>query len=325
MSYVKTFSWEDRPVVSLVDGTPTYRASGAGSCPRSLFFARLGYQPLPASPFLLRAAREGHRHEEWIREDLEEEGIKITGVGDEVSVERDGIRIVAHLDGRAYYVGERFIEIKSMSEFQFQKWKKHQFNDDEFRAYKYQCTACFEVTARPCLYIVKNRSNGEMWRQTYNQPPASIDDVFKHLKFVEESVASMKEPPEECEVDGFVRHTCRWRYNCKDAPKVVTDEEIEAAVKEWEMGKLLSEVGEDKMKESTAKILPFMQSKGVKKLQIGHIIASYFESSKKRSVSIDSLTKALSEVDKELAQKIKSEAITEKPSSPFIRVTRIEV
>jgi len=46
--------------------------SGIGRCPRALSAIRLNYPQEPAPDWLERAAREGNRHELWVKEDLKE-------------------------------------------------------------------------------------------------------------------------------------------------------------------------------------------------------------------------------------------------------------
>ena len=82
---------------------PIYRMSGVGGCPRAISAERLGYESEEKPVYLDIAAREGQRHEIWMKEDLRANDIAVYGEQQELTLEFDTFKLVGHIDGILNY------------------------------------------------------------------------------------------------------------------------------------------------------------------------------------------------------------------------------
>ena len=174
-----------------------YRMSSAGRCPRALSAEKLGYKPEPAPLWLQRTADEGKWHEERLVNQLIEEGYEVYYRQIELAIKKDNYQIVGHIDGIASKDGQKYLlEIKSMSQYEFDRWMRARFL--EFLSYADQITCYMEASGlKKALYLVKNRSSGYIDRDILNGTPSDPSIIYSKLSAVTVSVAKKELYPAE--------------------------------------------------------------------------------------------------------------------------------
>lgn len=188
---------------------PVYRGSALYPCRAKLAAVRLGL-PKEDPPWLKQAAEEGKEHEQIIKRKLREEGWGIEDnevcpkcqemfgdirSGYHYEIKFDGAMIVGHSDGRIGSPGvEKLqrLEVKSCSQFEFDRWVKGGFL--EFPTYARQATAEWHGMS-DCdrmLYIVKNRNLGTKTEDWLDGPPADIKVIKGDILAIEEWLRGTK-------------------------------------------------------------------------------------------------------------------------------------
>ena len=234
-----------------------YRASGIHPCPRHLSAVRLGIEGDPDPPWLELAAEEGHLHEKIIKDRLCDEGLRVSKDQFEVVVLGDHpFQIVGHIDGWVKDVGwEGLLEIKTMSQFEFDRYSRGGFN--VFETYANQITCYWAATgAEQCLYIVKNRSSGYLKRAMLEEPPKDIKDIIAYITEVENWVLKHGTPAEgEYNPQSIECKRCPFSTVLECVKKVSIDKDavpqLDKAAKTWLKGKELD--GEGKKLEAEGK------------------------------------------------------------------------
>lgn len=218
------------------------RGSEIGHCLRALTAQHLGYEPTEKPKWLERAAREGTRHEEWIREDLREMGYQIDNAQAETELLTDGIRLVGHIDGFFHHRATKqsgLLEIKTMGEYEFRRWRQGRFG--VFPSYAWQISAYHAALVEgnwltitdPILYAVKNRSSGYLDLQIIEQPPHSSQAVIDRLTVLRDCVASHVLAEAEYELGSIECDRCLYHYLCVEPDVVIDDEELILAAEQW--------------------------------------------------------------------------------------------
>jgi len=245
-----------------IGNKPIYRMSSAGKCPRALCAGRLGYEAEPAPPWLEMAANEGNWHEDRIKNQLREEGFEVFDEQLEISLEYDKFILLGHIDGKVlegmeeqYSIGTLLLEVKSMSQYQFDRWMKQGF--DGFYDYAAQLTCYMKATGLDkALYIVKNRSSGYESRIVIQKPPARLDDIIAKLDNIEDWIDKNIEPgvreelyPAEFNPNSLECKRCDYKQYC--APDI---EEL-LAVDELNLNNAVSKFREGKKAEATGQEL----------------------------------------------------------------------
>lgn len=248
---------------------PIYGMSEAGKCPRALSAQRLGYEPEPAPEWLERTAEEGKWHEERIVQliDSDPSGVVIFDRQQEVALYYPSFSLVGHIDGKItdlnweVFEGTRLLEIKSMSQFEFDRWMKGGF--EAFPQYAAQLTCYMEATGLgECLYIVKNRNNGYEDRRTIVEPPCKLNiDIIYKLIDVENHVLGNELVLKEFDPNNIECKRCEFKYLCvktkEDMTQATVTELLEATriVREGRRlmaeGEVLFNEGRDRFKEHT--------------------------------------------------------------------------
>lgn len=234
-----------------------YRMSEAGTCPRALVAARMGYEPIPDTEAGLRVMREGQRHEILVAEDLRVMGFELEGwgacsicgeenggwrMGHHVEIQLPVLTLVGHIDRMVILDGKRYpVEIKSMGRFPFEKWKREGFGT--FPGYAAQEVCYLEAHQSPGIYVVKNRDNGELllYKISYSGqdlPPAPSPLTPLHLPALFSEVANIlqwadlcardRELP-KCTVPEDERRWCKFRYLCEEGAKEEVVSEVHHA------------------------------------------------------------------------------------------------
>ena len=229
--------------------------SSAGKCPRALSAELLGMTAEANPPWLEKAAEEGNWHEGRIKEELKNEGIAITMEQQEVKLDYPSFTLVGHIDGKAFDIVEEFwviwrilklLEIKTMSQFEFDRWMKGGFK--AFPNYAAQITCYMEATElEECLYIVKNRSSGYEDRRTLTHQPDCMDRIVSRLTDTANHVLGKELASGEFDPQSIECRRCDYKKLCIPEPKELTEVEealLANVVEDWREGKYLTAKGQ---------------------------------------------------------------------------------
>jgi len=260
--------------------------SSAGTCARALSAERLGYPCEPAPDWLERAAEEGKKHALWIKEELRADDIAVTGEQMEVVLDYPNFKLVGHIDGLVNNHSEEImlLEIKSMSQYEFDRWMKGKFS--EFPEYAAQITCYQKALAKNAdglmkiRYYVKNRSSGYIDKATIEESPANFEDIIVKLQRVEECVMIGNLVEAEYLPDSLQCRRCFYKALCVPAPteyKAVPENVLLEASENWRRGKALKEEGELLIEEAKKHFLSQTEASGQKKWQFNELAISKVE------------------------------------------------
>lgn len=286
---------------------PTFYMSQAGYCPRRLT-AQITRNPgvLQAPPWLKLAAEEGRVHEWLIKEDLRYNGCAVKGEEELKVLETENFILRGKIDGRVqltpdmlrddrYEIHSDFdirefdfdlfypLEIKSMSFFEYQRWRKGAF--DEFPHYAMQL-ACYveEEPHKVVIYIVKDRSGGTRQLHLLKNLPASFNEVEQNLN------RACVEGLAEAEYDPYSMQCkrCEARRLCKpDAPEV-DDSEMEDLLRNFYLVHSNIKTLEDSEKVTKLRIIQFLKDNKLPKFKAGRYYAA-LSSFPRETISIKGL------------------------------------
>ena len=180
----------------MTDEKTIYSISGVGKCMRTVSLDALGLIQKEAPNEKLRlAAREGMRHERWIREDLKEHGWKSLTAAmpprcndcgrDGYHVEFDkleDVKFIGHMDDLVIPAarGLRILhlaEYKSLGKYTSGQLIKNGL--DFHRGYSYQVSLYHYATDLPILYVVKSRDSGEM--EVFEYDPRDMEEIAEFI------------------------------------------------------------------------------------------------------------------------------------------------
>lgn len=187
----------------MVDGPRVYRASSLGYSLEQLVAGHLGYEPLPAPPWLQKKFDEGKEIEPkcieklrgmgWTIRDSQDE---VNAVGDnQIEVELDVIpgvaKIVGHLDGQVSY-GCGFpaiLEVKSMAHKPWLEWHKHGWKAPGIiQKYKWQASALMLAKEMPHCMVAWDKETEELSWLTITEPFYTISDFALKLSAAEDYI-----------------------------------------------------------------------------------------------------------------------------------------
>ena len=224
----------------------TYRMSSAGKCPKALSAERNGLEPEAKPAWLTIAAKEGNLHEAAIKEGLRNNCYSILDEQKEYIIEQSTYNIVGHIDGLALGDNhtQRLLEIKTMSQFEFDRWMHGGFA--AFPNYAGQI-ACYMYAAKleECMYIVKNRNSGYIDTRLVKQNNNmlfQIQPILDKLAKIEELALAGELYPMNYDVDNIDCKRCSYKYLCLPSAKELNDIDkrtLQAAIDRWREGKLL--------------------------------------------------------------------------------------
>lgn len=228
---------------------PTFRMSESGKCPRALSAKLLGYEPAPAPDWLEGAAEEGRWHEDRLITELTREGELIEDRQKELSLSFPNFELLGHIDGIIVSGDDTpniLLEIKSMSQFEFDRWMRDKFV--AFPHYEAQLACYLVATGLPtALYIVKNRSSGYQNRQTYfmSSLVATYNDTIAKLTRVAQATELLEAnfDPQSIEC-----RRCEYKHLCVPEARELTpieDTGLSAAADDWRNGKRLVSEGQE--------------------------------------------------------------------------------
>jgi len=232
-----------------IDDKPTYRMSASGYCPRRLGCIQLGLESESAPRWLEKSANEGNWHERRIKDELVEQGFQVFDEQLELRIATDNIELVGHIDGKVRTPDKvvQLLEIKSMSQYEFDRWMKGGF--DAFPQYLAQIACYFAGTGLPeCLYIVKNRNSGYVDTRVIKPMPGYFNSILGNLTEVANSVSEGNLFPAEFNPDSLECKRCSYKLLC--VPKVTeldiaTRQQLDMAVAQIRDGNKLIAKGKE--------------------------------------------------------------------------------
>lgn len=224
---------------------PIYRMSGIGTCPRALSAIRLNYKQEEVPVWVETAAREGNRHEIWIKEDLKLEGYSVYDEQEEIYLETPSAKLVGHIDGKVCKLNEensnKLLEVKSMSQYEFDRWMRGRF--EEFTNYAAQITVYLAASElKEALYIVKNRSSGYIDKQIITAP-LDFTTILDNIEIIEEYVAKGELVPAEYNPENIYCKRCGFSSLCipEGKPTIIPTPALFDASADFRKGKILEE------------------------------------------------------------------------------------
>lgn len=237
---------------------PVFRMSSAGRCPRALTAEKFKYPSKEAPSWLETAAREGRRHEKWVKEDLVEEGYEVEDCDvcpiclEKLGEERNGLHVeldcgnfllLGHTDGRVKKNGKQSgLEVKSMSQYEFDRWMKEGF--EGFQGYAAQITVYMKADPHgDWLYVAKNRSSGYTLRTVLTECPADFEAIKANLELVIKATSLVER---DYNHESIECRRCEFKQLCIPAPRELSPVEefnLQAATRNWRKGKELEAQG----------------------------------------------------------------------------------
>ena len=273
------------PTPTTDKGKLIIRMSSSGHCIRALTAELSGkYEDIarPEPVWLAESATEGNMHEQWIKNQLFKDGFSVFDEQLELKIEQPEFILLGHIDGKCQNMREdvkniiELLEIKSMSQFEFQRWQKGKF--DEFPYYASQL-ACY-VTAtelNDVRYIVKNRSSGYkdinlLNGLTLNGKPYQIKEVYDRCNLVAYHIEHNTLPEVEYDGSSLQCRRCAFDKLCitdtNDLAELANDSTlIECANKYRESVVKLEEL-ENTINEQKAIFKSHLLATGIKKPRI---------------------------------------------------------
>jgi len=227
---------------------PVIRMSSSGNCPRALSAELLGHTPTAPPAWLETAAEEGRWHEQRIKDELVKEGWFINSEQKEVKLEFPSFDLVGHIDGAAMKNREwSLLEIKSMSQYEFDRWMKEGFRG--FGHYAAQITCYMEATRlKQCLYAVKNRSSGYIHRQILDRQPMPMTEIIGRITDATNHAMANQLALATCDPQSLECRRCNYKQLCileLEALTPAQESELSEASAVWRKGTSLVKEGQE--------------------------------------------------------------------------------
>lgn len=221
-----------------------FRMSAAGHCPRALSALIRDIEPEAKPAWLEQSAEEGNWHEKRIKDMLRSEGYEVFDEQRELEIICPDIRIVGHIDGMVRRNGKsQLLEIKSMSQYEFDRWIRGRFN--EFPEYAAQISLYMHCTIDDVLYIVKNRNNGHIDRSEFTKPPVNGEALLRSLNNIAVANGLMPATPDF----GSLRcKRCEYKSLCiksKEDMVIQDEQKLTQAALDYREGSRLMHDGEE--------------------------------------------------------------------------------
>lgn len=262
---------------------PIYRMSSAGYCPRRLGAIRLGMEATPVPEWVKQSAEEGNWHEIRVKQELRDEDYVVYSEQEELKLVQPTYDLIGHIDGKVEDLNGNILllEVKSMSQFQYDKWMRGGFT--AFPQYAAQLACYFAGTnLDTCLYVVKNRNNGQKDIQFIQKDSNALFDlmpILAKLDIVEEFALK----GELCEAEYIVGcdecNFCEYKYLCLPEKKPLEEIDkkvLEDAVEQYRLGKQLEARAEEIINSSKEILEAYAKEQPEQKLYINELSVSYY-------------------------------------------------
>lgn len=268
----------------------TYSMSKAGNCARTLSAERLGMLAGDkGSPpeFLRIAAREGTRHEQFIREDLPEHGwesillksggspeCKVCGrFGIHTEFTFKDILFVGHMDDLVVPAGSlidlHIGEYKALGRFMYATLDK--YGPENHRTYATQLSLYMESKGLPAVWVLKNRDTGFMKVTKVEDQSTYIDEIADRLLMVEDYVERGELAPCDYPDGNLDKWSCSGLCESiaeKSATNPILPSDVAQAIKDWRTGSEMKETAEQLITDSRKLFEAYMDVAGLKRLNV---------------------------------------------------------
>ena len=268
--------------------------SSVGKCSRTLSAEMLGLiggnseDEMPE--YLRLAAREGNRHEAFIREDLKEFGWTSTTKDNPVSCTtcgREGQhvtidmtpkrRLVGHIDDICYMNNAPqqmyLAEYKALGRFTFDKLEKNGIQAHRAHASQITCYHKAMGGAMPILYVHKNRDTGRMKVTIMEEPPLDFDDISARLDVLESYLDKGELAPCDMPEGAIDKWSCT--HLCEKESNVLPDslinEQISFAISEMKRGKEIEDEGKSIQNDQRNLLFAYLDAHGGKSIDLDDV------------------------------------------------------
>lgn len=273
-----------------------FRMSEAGQCPRALSAQYLGYKPEPKPAWLEVAATEGRWHEERLVQEIldENKSIIIYDRQLEVKLEYPAFSLLGHIDGKTKKYKERgfleatdvrLLEIKSMSQYEFDRWMRDKFNG--FQEYADQIACYMKATGlKETAYYVKNRSSGYIDKAIIREGDIAFGDwnfqerliaVIDKLETVHSHIMQKELMPAVCDMSILQCRRCFYKYLCVKTKEDMTLQEetvLLAASVDYRKGKELEKASKVLIETSKKTFEEHTIASGINRWQFDNLAIS---------------------------------------------------
>ena len=257
--------------------------SSAGNCPKRLSAERLNIECEPLPAFVYTAAKEGNWHEARIKDELAKEMVVIIDEQRELVIEHDTFKLVGHIDGiiAETETENKLLEIKSMSQYQFDKWMKGGFA--AFPLYAAQL-ACYSLASglKDVCYIVKNRSSGYKDIRYFTVTENGLFNtagILAKITEVEKLALEGKVYPAEFDIKSTECKQCEYKRMCLPVAKElngIDNQILQTAVDSWRKGNKLAKQGKDLVDGAKDVLQVYAESQPEKKLVYDQLVTSMY-------------------------------------------------
>lgn len=229
----------DAPSVYTKNGIIYVRASAFGACDLKLWAIYDGVQPMEHSDMTKRAFKEGHLHEEAMRQELTADGYEMSGDQEEIELKilPNRLHIIGHIDGfvnlgdssefdiKTYGEESRLWEAKAMSRNAFDDWVKDTF--DYRPGYAWQLAIYMLGSGRDkAHYTVKRRDDGLIQNWLIDELPKSKSEIRSRALHLYKMFRSGEMPA--CNANGGEKWFCEFWFLHGEDEVPVPDPEIPA-------------------------------------------------------------------------------------------------
>lgn len=325
----------------------TYRISEIGHCPKQLSLSTAKIDGKVPS-WLQNSADEGKWHEKRIKDEMRKAGYTIEDVDicpiclERLGEERNGLHVeitvnkpndkesymlIGHTDGKAthpeYTGGNTYgLEVKSMSQFEFDRWMKTDGKFKEFPSYAWQVSTYQHLTNEiPYIYVVKNRNIGGKDRFVIERPIISWDEIDEKMSRLTSWMNNNSEPyPAEFDADSIECRRCKYALRCVPEPKIlepVEKEKLDLAVSNYHKSQELEKESEKLRTEADNIFIQHCRATMENKWRYSGLSISFNEESSRAYYSKESLMTVLNE------EQLKSVTRYSEPK-PIVRITQLK-
>jgi len=260
-----------------------YRMSSAGNCPKRLSAKRLGIEAEPLPAFVYTAAEEGNWHETRIKDELKKEMVAVIDEQKELIIEHETFKLVGHIDGIIVETENenKLLEIKTMSQYQFDKWMKSGFIAFPNYAAQLACYSTASGLSDVC-YIVKNRSSGYKDVRNFTivgNKLFNTAEILVKITEVERLALKGELYPAEFNIDNIECKRCEYKQLCLPIAKVINGVDskiLQSAVDSWRTGNKLAKQGKGLIESAKEILKVYAESQPEKKIVYDQLITSMY-------------------------------------------------
>jgi hypothetical protein len=266
-----------------------YSMSKIGTCARTISANMLDIIKSDGSgttpEYLRLAAREGRRHEKFIREDIKEFGwnsvaltsedvacSKCNRDGYHVEIQQPTRTLVGHIDDFVFNDNDttnmHIAEYKALGRFTTDKIIKKGI--DFYRTYATQITLYHEACNNlPMLYVIKSRDTGSHHLTIMEKPPLGMDEITTRLDTIESYISQGELAPCDMPDDFIDKWSCTGL--CEAGPTIVEadlPENVTKAVHDLRVSKILENEAESIKANSRKFLHAYLDGAGLSRIMV---------------------------------------------------------